>query len=72
MSELPQTLILFTAGAFLVGWVLSSISSRISSKYRATERDSRDDRIRSLEAELRIAKTDREKYLGDLNRIGEA
>ena len=56
--ELPQNLILMTVGAFLLGWVLSSISSRMGSSTRAKKRDPRDDRIRSLEAELRIAQTE--------------
>jgi len=59
--ELPQNLILMTAGAFLIGWILSSISSRLSDKQRARQRDPRDDRIRSLEAELRIAQNEAEK-----------
>ena len=56
--ELPQNLILMTVGAFLLGWVLSSISSRMGSRTRASKRDPRDDRIRSLEAELRIAQSE--------------
>ena len=59
--ELPQNLILYTAGAFLLGWILSSIGSRLGSSARARRRDPRDDRIRSLEAELRIAQTNAEK-----------
>ena len=57
--DLPQNLILYSAGAFLLGWLLASIfrGSRSSTK----QRDPRDDRIRSLEAELRIAQTDLEK-----------
>ena len=57
----PQNLILYLLGAFVLGWLLSSISSRLGSKYRATRRDPRDDRIRSLEAELRVARTDNDK-----------
>lgn len=53
--EIPQTLILATTGAFLFGWILASISARLGSKYEAKKRDPRDDRIRSLEAEHRIA-----------------
>jgi uncharacterized protein (DUF3084 family) len=53
--ELPKDLILFSAAAFLLGWILSSIVSRLGARHRATKRDPRDDRIRSLEAELRIA-----------------
>jgi chromosome segregation ATPase len=56
--ELPQNLILMTVGAFLLGWVLSSISSRMGSSTRAKKRDPKDDRIRSLEAELRIAQNE--------------
>jgi len=59
--ELPQNLILFTAGAFFVGWILSAISSRMTSKFVAQKRDSRDGRIRSLEADLRVAQSDKEK-----------
>ena len=49
--EIPQNLMLMTGGAFLVGWLLSSISWALKSKIRAKKRDPRDDRIRSLEAE---------------------
>lgn len=63
--ELPQNLILMTVGAFLLGWVLASISSRMGSVTRAKKRDPRDDRIRSLEAELRIA-------LNELGQVKES
>lgn len=53
--DIPQDVILMVAGAFLLGWLLSSISSSLGSKFRAQKRDPRDDRIRSLEAEVRIA-----------------
>ncbi len=69
--ELPQTLILMTAGAFLLGWLLSSISSSLSSKTKAKKRDPRDDRIRSLEAELRVAQTDGAKSKDDLEKFEE-
>lgn len=69
--ELPQNLIFLIAGAFLLGWVLSYVSSRIGARYKVKKRDARDDRIRSLEAELRIAQTDRDKYLSEMNRSQE-
>jgi hypothetical protein len=69
--EFPQQLILFTIGAFLLGWLLSSISSSLGSKYKAKRRDSRDDRIRELEAELRISQTESEKTLTDRERLEE-
>jgi len=59
--EFPQDQILMIVGAFLIGWLLSSISGSIGSHSRAKKRDPRDDRIRSLEAEHRIAKHDAEK-----------
>ena len=58
--EIPQNLILMTAGAFLLGWLLSSISSSLGAKRKARKRDPRDDRIRSLEAEHRIASSEAE------------
>lgn len=65
--ELPQNLILMTVGAFLLGWILSSISSRMGKSKQAKKRDPRDDRIRSLEAELRIAQTE----LGQIKESAE-
>lgn len=59
--ELPQNLILFVAAAFFIGWILSAISSRMTARYQARKRDPRDDRIRSLEAELRVAHSESEK-----------
>ena len=69
--ELPQELILYTAGAFLVGWLLSSISSRLSARYKAKKRDARDDRIRELEAELRIAQSESGKTKSEIERLEE-
>ena len=54
IADIPQNLILMTVGAFLLGWILASISARLGSG-RSTKRDPRDDRIRSLEADLRVA-----------------
>lgn len=67
--ELPQNLILYTAGAFLLGWLLSSISSSLGSKVRARKRDARDDRIRQLEAEQRIAVGDKEKFTAKTEQL---
>lgn len=60
--EIPQNLILMTVGAFLLGWILASISGRLGSRYSARKQDPRDVRIRSLEAELRVAQTDAEQF----------
>ena len=56
--ESPQSLILIVVGAFLLGWILSSIGSRVGAKVRAKNRDPKDDRIRQLEAELRIERSE--------------
>jgi chromosome segregation ATPase len=70
--ELPQELILYSAGAFLLGWLLSSIFSRVGARYRTKQRDPRDDRIRELEAELRISQGNSEKSRTALERLEEA
>jgi len=67
--DLPQNLILMVAGAFLLGWLLSSISSSLGSSTRAKKRDPRDDRIRSLEAERRIAQSEAEKSAGKVEQL---
>ena len=59
--EIPQNLILMTLGAFLLGWILASINSRLGDKTRARKRDPRDNRIRSLEAEQRVSHADLEE-----------
>ncbi len=68
--ELPQNLILMIAGAFLLGWILSVIDSRIGDKTRARRRDPRDDRIRSLEAELRVSTADLEESRSKATKLG--
>ena len=68
--ELPQNLILMTVGAFLLGWIISSINARMGSgTRRASKRDPKDDRIRQLDAELRIAQTERAKAEEKLEEV---
>lgn len=55
IADIPQNLILMTVGAFLLGWILASISARLGSGRGSAKRDPRDNRIRSLEADLRVA-----------------
>ena len=69
--DLSQNLILIIAGTFLLGWLLSSISSSLGSRYKAKKRDARDDRIRSLEADLRVARTDADKSQTDIEKLEE-
>jgi predicted RNase H-like nuclease (RuvC/YqgF family) len=67
--DIPQNLLLIIAGAFLLGWLLSSISSMMSARSRASKRDPRDDRIRELEAAVRISKTDAEKSQAKIEQL---
>lgn len=69
--ELSQNLVLMTAGAFLLGWLLSSISSSLGSRHKAKKRDPRDDRIRSLEADTRVARTDADKAQTNFDKLEE-
>ena len=59
---------LMAIGAFLLGWLLASIASRLGGGGRAKKRDPKDDRIRSLEAELRIAQTEASETREKLER----
>ncbi len=61
-----------TAGAFVLGWILSMISSAIGNKVKTKRRDPRDDRIRSLEAELRIAQSETDKVRATLEETEKA
>lgn len=56
--DLPNELILSVGAAFLLGWVLATICGSLGARHRAKKRDPRDDRIRELEAELRIARSE--------------
>ncbi|HLT90717.1 MAG TPA: hypothetical protein VKZ85_07210 [Woeseiaceae bacterium] len=54
-------------GAFIAGWLVAKVSGWIGRKLTTAERDPRDDRIRSLAAELRVAQTQTEKVRGQLD-----
>ena len=64
--DTPQTLLFTAVGAFFLGWLVGKIGAYVGNRYTANTRDPRDDRIRSLEAELRIAKTEVDKARTDL------
>ncbi len=64
--DTPHTLLYTALGAFFLGWFVGKIGAYFGNKYTESNRDPRDDRIRSLEAELRIAKTEGEKSKADL------
>ncbi len=64
--ETPQTLIYVVVGAFLLGWLVGKIGAYFGNRFAATKRDARDGRIRSLDADVRVAQTDAEKAKADL------
>ena len=65
LLELPQDPMLIAGGAFLLGWIIAKISAALSRRFKAGKRDPRDDRIRSMDAELRIAQ-------GQVNKLKTA
>ena len=58
---IPQNLLLLAVAAFLLGWLLASVSASLTARYKARKRDARDKLIQSLEAELRVARTEVER-----------
>lgn len=54
--------------AFVVGWTVAKVSGWIGRKLTTAERDPRDDRIRSLTADVRVAQTQAEKVRGHLEQ----
>jgi chromosome segregation ATPase len=67
--EPPQTMMLIVGGAFLLGYVVAKIGGALGRRFKATHRDPRDDRIRSLDAELRIARGEAEKLTAALEAL---
>jgi len=63
--ELPQDPMLIAGGAFLLGWIMAKISAALGRRFKARKRDPRDVRIRSMDAELRIAR-------GEVNKLKNA
>ena len=59
--DFSLNLIVYTVGAFVLGWILSAISSRMSNRNKGPSRRSNDHLIRSLEADQRVAQTESEK-----------
>lgn len=69
--ETPQTLLLVTVGSFALGWIVAKIGSYFGGRSNARKRDPRDDRIRSLEAEVRVAHSSAEKIRAQLEARGK-
>ena len=59
--DTPETLIYLVGGAFVLGWLVAKVGAYFGDKFKTSDRDPRDDRIRSLEADQRVAQTDVDK-----------
>jgi chromosome segregation ATPase len=68
-SEFSDTVTLATLAAFLSGWIVAKLGSYVSRKLRARNQDPRDRRIRSLEADVRVAHSAAEKAKARLDEI---
>lgn len=60
--DTPQTLMIMTVGAFVLGWLVAKVAAYFGNRLTSTDRDPRDDRIRSLEADLRVARSEADKH----------
>jgi chromosome segregation ATPase len=69
-AEFPEALTLATATAFVSGWLVAKLGSYVSRKWKARHPDPRDNRIRSLEADVRVAQTATEKARSRLEENG--
>ena len=65
-EEMPQEVLILAGGTFVLGWIVAKIGAWISGRFSAAPRDPRDDRIRSLEAEQRVANAKAEKTQEEL------
>jgi chromosome segregation ATPase len=63
----PNILIYVVVGACLLGWLFFRVGARFGNTVGATPRDPRDDRIRSLEANQRVAKSQVDKTQANLH-----
>ncbi len=70
--ESPDILIYVGAGAFLLGWFVGKIAAYFGNKFKARARDPRDDRIRSMDAELRVAQGNADKAKAKLEEESKA
>ena len=67
--ETPDTLLYVAGGAFLLGWLVGKIGAYLGAQFQSRKRDPRDDRIRNLDAELRINQTDAEKVKAEATSL---
>ncbi len=70
--DTPEILIYVAGGAFLLGWLVGKIGAYFGNRLSARTRDPRDDRIRSMTADLRVARTDSDKAKSALEEQSNA
>lgn len=68
-SEFSDAVTLASLAAFLSGWIVAKLGSYVSRKLKARRQDPRDRRIRSLEADVRVAHSAAEKAKARLDEI---
>ena len=71
LIESTQHLLYVTGGAFLLGWIVGKVGAYFGYRKKPQDRDPRDDRIRSLEAENRVALGNAEKATDALEGLGK-
>ncbi len=64
--DTPETILYVAGGAFLLGWFVGKIGAYFGNKVQAKRCDPRDDRLRSMGAELRIAQADAGKATAEV------
>lgn len=70
--EITPQLVVMTGGGFLLGFIVAAISARFGKGDTTKDRDPRDQRILSLEAELRVATSDLESAREKLETAEES
>ena len=70
--DTPDTLMYVAIGAFVLGWLVAKVSAALAGRIQTRKRDPRDDRIRGLDAELRIAQSEVGKAKGELDKHVES
>ncbi len=68
LAELSHNDLLLIVGAFVLGWLLAKIGSRLARR-RVARRDPKDNRIREQAAELRIAQSNAQKSAEALEAV---
>lgn len=69
--DTPNSLLYIAGGMFLLGWFVGKLGAFVGARFAARKRDPRDDRIRNLDAELRIAHADLEKTREEASGLKE-